>query len=69
MEIVNRVNLVRNQMSKMKQSPDDPNGPKLPKFIPDDNWMTKTFNSLRHLSENKGLSSRIRFALLVKIYF
>jgi hypothetical protein len=40
---------------------------KVPKFLPQDKWMTKTFDQLKTLSENKKLSSRIRFALLVRI--
>lgn len=54
--------MVRNLKPKQQE---DPNAPKMPKFIPDDGWMTKTFSALRNLSENKDLSSRIRFALLV----
>lgn len=59
-EISARVHMVKNWKGP---KPDD--SMKMPKFIPGDQWMTKTFTSLRGLSENKNLSSRIRFALLV----
>lgn len=37
---------------------------KKPKFIPEAKWMDKTFGRLQSLSEDKRLTSRIRFAIL-----
>jgi hypothetical protein len=62
-EIEMRVEAVKNYKNK-----EDANAPKMPKFIPEDKWMNKIFNILRNLSDNKKLSSRIRFALLVSTF-
>ena len=58
-------NQLREQEARVKQAKSK-NQP-LPKFIPEDKFMDRIFDKLRKLSnETTKLSSRIRFALLVR---
>ncbi len=64
-EIVDKADLIQSWINLKKPQVNHPKAPKLPKFIPNKDWMTKTFHSLQDLSENMSLSSRIQSVLEV----